>query len=106
MRLTPLENFLEASEVKMFAKNALKDTSIFTFFNSILLGFQEKSPFCYFSCIKKGLRSRMVTKVSALESCDLGVSLRYLEHASQTSRIFLEAFEVKVVTQKLLELKG
>ena len=68
-----------------------------------LLDFPKKSPFCFFSCIKNGLRSCMVTKVGALESCDLGAPLRYLKHAPYTSRNFLEVYKVKVVTQKLFK---
>ena len=64
-----------------------------------LLDFQQKSPFCYSSCIKNGLRSRMVTKVGALESCDLGASLDTLNMHFTPLENFLEAPEVEVVTQ-------
>ena len=54
-------------------------------------GISQKSPFCYFSCNKKGLWRRMVTKVSAFESSDFGALLRYLKHPIQTSRKFFRS---------------
>ena len=51
----------------------------------------QKSAFCYFSCIKNGLRGRMVTKFDALKSCDLQASLEYLEHASRTSKKYFRS---------------
>ena len=102
MCLRPLEKFLEGFEVKMFAKNTQKCAWDRKISNSILMDFCQKLLFCHFSCIKNGLWGRMAPKVNALESTDLKASHRYLKHIYATSRKFLEAFEVKTFTQKLL----
>ena len=42
----------------------------------------------------------MTTKVSALQSPELGAPLRYLEHMYSTSKNFLEALEVTEFAKK------
>ena len=78
----------------------------------ILLWISQKSPFCYFSCNKKGLWGRMVTKVSALECSDLGASLTYLKHVYQTIRKFFRNLwsrkshsKIAKIRLKILKLK-
>ena len=53
MHLRPLENFLEAFEVKMFGKNPQNCILIFEIVNSILIEFPKNRPFVTFPAIKK-----------------------------------------------------
>ena len=85
MHPTPLENFLEASKVKVVTQKLLKFNRKSRVSTLNFAWISQKSAFCYFSCIKNGLRSRMVTEVGALDRCDLRASLKYLEQTYQTS---------------------
>ena len=53
---------------------------------------------------KKGLRGRMITRVGAFESSELGASSRYLKHASQTSGKFSRSLWSKNARQKPTKL--
>ena len=61
--------------------------------------FFDKTRFSRFSCNKNGFRRRMTTRVIALQSPDVGEAFQYLRHVCPASRNFLDASEVKLLSE-------
>ena len=100
MCVRPLANFLDASEVKLLSEKWSKSTVELGQISKFLLDFLKKTRFSPFSCNKNGFRCRMTTRVDALQSPHVGEAFQYLKHVFPTSRNFLNASEVKLLSEK------
>ena len=103
MHLRPLENFLEAFEVKMFGKNPQNCILIFEILNSILIEFPKNRPFVTFPAIKKDCEVVWSQKLVRSKALTLEHPLDTLNIPFRRLKKFLGAFEFEVVGQKLLK---
>ena len=97
-----LEKFLRVAEVKTFEFFGQSQTQTLTFQPS----FSKKSFFFYCFRLLKRFVCCLTTRVAALESPDLQVPSRYLEHILSTSRkFFTQAIEIKVLSKSWTKVK-
>ena len=97
-----LENFLRVAEVKTFEFFGQSQTQPLIFQPS----FSKKSIFFYCFRLLKRFVCCLTTRVAALESPDLQVPSRYLEHILSTSRkFFTQAIEVNVLSKSSTKVK-